>query len=182
MRGRLWVPLESSSRGGERNGGVGASGASLSRRREAPHGAREGAPTRAYHSFGWVFRTAAQPYSEVPSAALRDSLTERRRRCGRRGALLERVREGMEMTMLYARQMLGAYREALTEALQEVARQHAQPEAVRAARAELEEERRVSEKLRDHVKLLELRVLEVEKEKEDVIVDLVAVKQTCVLA
>lgn len=92
------------------------------------------------------------------------------------------MREGMEMTMLYARQMLGAYREALTEALQEVARQHAQPEAVRAARAELEEERRVSEKLRDHVKLLELRVLEVEKEKEDVIVDLVAVKQTCVLA
>jgi hypothetical protein len=88
----------------------------------------------------------------------------------------------MEMTMLYARQMLGAYREALAEALQEVARQHAQPEAVRAALAELQEERRVSEKLRDHVKLLELRVLEVEKEKEELIVDLVAVKQTCVLA
>ena len=44
--------------------------------------------------------------------------------------------------------------------------------------AELAEERRDSERLRDHIKLLEARVAEVEAEKEDVLVDLVAVKQT----
>ena len=41
---------------------------------------------------------------------------------GRSGGLLERVREGMEMTMLYARQMLAAYRQRLREALEEVER------------------------------------------------------------